>query len=75
MKIYFANNIRRLRLHNGLTQKSLAKKLKITERQVQNLEYGKSIPTTKVAIKTVFFFKKKLGYTFLTIDKFLFKKI
>lgn len=45
LKPTFARQLREYRATNGLTQKELAKKLRITDRQLGNLENEKAQPS------------------------------
>ena len=43
--------LKEIRLSKNLTQKELAKQLNISERHYQNIEYGKSNPSIKLALR------------------------
>ena len=47
----FADKIIALRKKKGVTQKDLAISLSLSERGIQNLEYGKTTPTVETVIK------------------------
>ena len=56
MKNEFANNIKSLRLQNGLLQKDLAAKLKTTQRKISYWEKGTTEPDIETLIEIADFF-------------------
>ena len=57
MKNCFADNLKRLRLESGLSQKALAECLKITTKTLSHWETGYSEPSIDLIIKIASFFE------------------
>ena len=58
----FPDRLKELRKNKGVTQKTVAEYLGITERGYQNYEIGKSTPSYETLIKLANFFDMSLDY-------------
>ena len=53
-------NLKKLRIEAGMTQKELASKLSITVRHLQYIEKGETVPTFPIVVNWL----QKVGYDF-----------
>ena len=62
MKNCFAENLKKLRLENGFSQKTLAEKLKISVKTLSHWETGYSEPSIDFILKLAGFFEVTTDY-------------
>ena len=58
--IYFAENLKKLRIETGKSQKDLAQALKTTQRRISHLECGEIVPDVYALVEIAEYFKLNL---------------
>jgi len=67
MKI-LTNKIKSYRVANGMTQKQLAEKVKVSVSMMSRIENGKFVPSTILALKIAKFFRVKIELMWDLVD-------
>ena len=67
MKI-LTNKIKSYRVANGMTQKQLAEKVKVSVSIISKIENGKFVPSTILALKIAKFFRVKIELMWDLVD-------
>lgn len=58
------NNIKFVRIEQGITQSELAEKISVSRQTIHAIESGKYIPSTLLALKLAHVLEKKVGELF-----------